>query len=409
MQRGTGVTHRVSLSSRRVIIPRVSPSPVFIGRIGISYSTKISVRQSNCLLACLVLSLTLAGCLPAAIEPTPTSVATSPPPAPTLPIPDPTAVPPPFLWMPYASSGDQIWQLGDRQAEQINLPVSVGSFYGYSRQTQSILMSAGYPDHGAGPTPVTVGDLSILHLPDGQVNTLVSDDVVEALFAPNGQDIAYILARPTTYELHWRTPSGEDRLLASDVAFTWSIAPSGQAVAFTRESRYGVNGTPGLYVVSASTGDEVQLSHADKAGYGSTIDTPFWSPDGSQVVLPVWGTPDGEPRLVLARADGSGEKDLSIAPAQASEWWASLQIPGLVWLPDGEHWVAVPEAYKPGSGQPGGPLPLVMYRLDSQEGELRDGRLLGTVSLLIGWDIPGSSVWVMDDGGSVTRIELPRP
>jgi hypothetical protein len=309
--------------------------------------------------------------------------------------------------MPYTGSGETIWRLGPEAAEQVQLPVSVGAFYGYSPLTQRVLMAAAYPDHGAGPTPVSVSDLSILDLTTDKVEAIIPDDVVEALFAPNGSDIAYILASPSTYELHWLDPSGKDRLLASDVAFTWSISPTGEAIAFTRESRYGVGGTPGLYVVNVVTGTEVQLSDADKAGYGATTDAPFWLTDGSRLIFPVWGSPEGGPRLILARADGSEEQELSVAPAQRSEWWASLQIPTMLADPDGQHWLAVPEASEPSTGQMGGPLPLVLYRLDEDSGELEDGVLLGTIGSLLGWDVPGHSVWVLSFEGNVERVELP--
>jgi hypothetical protein len=57
----------------------------------------------------------------------------------------------------------------------------------------------------------------------------------------------------------------------------------------------------------------------------------------------------------------------------------------------------------------GGPLPLVMYRPDQDAVELQDGMLLRMVGSLIGWKVPGKSVWVMTFGGSVEAVEVPRP
>jgi hypothetical protein len=274
----------------------------------ISYSTKVEVKRLAMLTSGFGLARTLAACGPATVlhTPTATQTLTTPsrsPATPTQAVVIHTLAPSPVLWMPLTGLGDQIWQFDEGGGTQIRSPV--GSSYGYSQQAHRILMAAAFSDHGAGPTPVTVGDLSILGLASGQVSTIFTDDVVEALLAPNGSDIAYILATAGTYELHSRAESGKDRVPASDVAFTWSIAPSGEAVAFRRESRYGLGGTPGLYVVSVFAGVEVQVSDADKAANARTTEVPCWSADSSQLVLPQWAAVDASPRLILANADGS--------------------------------------------------------------------------------------------------------
>lgn len=166
-------------------------------------------------------------------------------------------------YMCYGCGGDQIWELKDGQARQVTLPVRLGLFFGYDPNSNRILYASAFPTHGEGPTPASVSDLSILDLALGGTTRIFDDNVVEAHWAPDGQAIAYILATPKTYELHWRGLAGTDRLLASDVAFTWAVAPSSRAIAFTRESRYKLQVTPGLYVVSIDTGREIKVSDVD--------------------------------------------------------------------------------------------------------------------------------------------------
>jgi hypothetical protein len=246
------------------------------------------------------------------------------------------------------------------------------------------LNSAGY---GAGPGNVAVSDLTILDLDSGTFRTLIADGAVEALYAPSGIELAYILATPSTYELHWRDADGSDRLLASDVSFTWSIAPSGQAVAFTRESGYGLSVDPGLFVASVDAAEVIRVSAVDKAGSGSTADVPVWSPDSAQILLADWGSgPAAE--LIFANADGSGDDGLAIDPALASNGWATIAIPTILWAPDGETLVVSPAA----CAEPYGPSPVVRYHLDRRASLLRQGALLAEAGTPIAWENPGESL-----------------
>lgn len=306
------------------------------------------------------------------------------------------------LYLPYASGGRQAWQLGPGEPVQVSLPVELGSFYGFSLLTNRLLYAAAFSDHGAGPDNIAVSDLAIYDLTTGTSETLFPDNVVEALWAPNGADLAYILATPETYELRWRTASGEDRRLARDVTFNWSIAPSGEAVAFTRESRYSLTQDPGLFVVRVADGVELKVSDSDAQGYGSVSDQPLWSPDSAWVVMPLWATSD--PILSLAHADGSGSLDLAIDPAHAAEWWATAAIPNFLWYPDRDRLVAAPAASQ---AEMGGPSPLVVYDLDLDRGLLENGQLLAEVNALIGWDVPGRSVWILSMDGIPERVAVP--
>jgi len=306
------------------------------------------------------------------------------------------------LYAPYTSGGQQAWRLGPGEPVQVDLPVPIGSFYGYARVTDRILFAQTFSTHGAGPGPISVSDLAILDLGTGQVQALFPDNVVEALWAPNGRDLAYILATPTTFELHWLDSTGHDRLLARDVTFSWAISPAGDAIAFTRESRYALTIDPGLYVVGVEDGVEVKVSDADAQGYGSISDQPIWSPDGARVALPIWASDPA--RVSLARADGSGAVDLQIDPALDGEWWATVALANFIWHPDGEHLVAAPATSQ---SEMGGPVPLVLYTLDLETGMLSEGRLIAEVGSLIGWDVPGRSVWVTSVEGIPERLALP--
>ena len=334
--------------------------------------------------------------LPRQMRPDPPTAAVTQPATPTIPVTLNT------LYAPYTSSSQQAWRLGPGEPVQVDLPVPIGSFYGYTHATDRILFAQTFSTHGAGPGPISVSDLAILDLATGKVQVLFSDNVVEALWAPNGRDLAYILATPSTFELHWRESTGDDRILARDVTFNWAISPAGDAIAFTRESRYALSVDPGLYVVGVEDGVEVKVSDADAQGFGSVSDQPIWSPDGARVALPIWAS--DPTRVSLARADGSGAVDLQVDPVLAGEWWATAALANFIWYPDGEHLVAAPAVSQT---EMGGPVPLVLYKLDLETGMLRDGRLVAEAGSLIGWDVPGRSVWVTSVDGIPERLALP--
>ncbi len=191
-----------------------------------------------------------------------------------------------------------------------------------------------------------------------------------------------------------------------DVSFTWSLAPSGKAIAFTRESGYNLSAAPGLFAVTVPNGEEIQLSEADKGGVGSISDRPVWSPDSQEVIFSLWG--GAETRVILARADGSQAFDLGIDPSAADAWWSGLQIPDLLWYPDGDHLLVNASATNPdaGAGGMGGPTALVVYRIDRGAQRLADGRLVGETMGLIGWDVPGQSVWAIGPGGQPEAVSV---
>ncbi len=309
----------------------------------------------------------------------------------------------PLLYTCYTCGGSEMWVLDTSGVRRQTLPFSLGQFYGYSPSGDRILYATSFAAHGAGPGNVSVSDLAIYDIPGNSVTVLFEDNVVEALWAPNGSDLAYILATPGSYELHWRGADGSDRLLASDVSFAWSFSPLGDRIGFTRESGYRTAGVPGLYVVDVETLSEIRVSPVDKSGTGGIADAPSWSFDGQFLLLSHWGGPD-EPQLILARADGGVETTLTLDPALQENWWHTPVIPRLLWYPDGEHLLGVPEASRESLG---GPFALVRFRLDMERALLTDAEMVAEVGGLIGWDVPGSSVWAISREGEPFLLVLP--
>jgi Tol biopolymer transport system component len=304
--------------------------------------------------------------------------------------------------MCYQCSGTEAWRLGPGEPARITLPVSIGQYFGYGVATDQIAFAQTFADHGGGPGNLAVSDLSLLTVASGEVTTLFPDNIVEARWSPDGQSLAYILATDTTYQLRVRDLSSRDSLLAEDVSFTWSFSPSGDAIAFTRESGYETLGAPGLYLVSIDSGVEVQLSDIDKSGTGSIDDEPTWTLDSENVVLSHYGGP-GPARIVMARADGSGAWDITLDESQSSEWWYTPSIPSLLWFPGGDRVLAIPAA----SMDLGGPPPLILFTYDPRTLVLGGGTQLGTVNAIIDWDVPGETVWVLTVDGVVERMAIP--
>jgi hypothetical protein len=242
----------------------------------------------------------------------------------------------------------------------------------------------------------------MLDMASGQAQPIFSDQtIVEAEWAPDGEHLAYVLATDSTYELHWRDLSGEDKLLASDVAFTFSISPQGDKVAFTRESNYNIPGQPGLYVVDVASGQEQMLTDADRAGSGSIEDKPVWSPSGQYVLLPTAGTTSG-PGLLRAAVDGSGTVPIQFDPALSGEEWYGTEPFNPYWIDD-THLVA--SAFGPNAMQ-GGDSALLLYQLNDSLDTIVAGEVITDQGNFIGVDVPGSSVWVQV-GAEMQSVPLP--
>lgn len=308
-----------------------------------------------------------------------------------------------FLWNCYSCSGNQMWSFENGQANRIELPAEINYFFGYALATGRVLYSSPLPVMGGGPSQITVGDLWSLDVATGEAQPLISEQaVVEAEWAPDGEQFVYVLATDTTYELRWHGLDGADRLLASDVAFTFSISPNGDQVAFTRESNYGLPGQPGFYVVDVMTAEEIMLTDTDRAGAGSIDDKPVWSPAGQSVLLPTYGTTGG-PGLVRAAAAGSNSVALGFDPSLASEEWYEAEPFSPFWVSETQFIASASLASS--NAQLGGVAGLIFYQLNDTLDTIIDGAVIGQ-GVVIGWDVPGASVWVQTENG-VESIPLP--
>ena len=359
----------------------------------------------------LTFMLLLAACTPTqAIVPTAT-VANLPPPT-VATVSEATATPAPlvdtgnsqdFIWGCYFCGGTQVWSFTNGEAHQIDLPVAVATIYGYSPTTGNLLYSPPAEAMGGGPSQIAVNSLWVLNMTDGNTEAIFSDPVVvEADLAPDGEHFAYVLATATTYELRWGALDGTDKLLASDVAFTFSVSPTGEKVAFTRESNYGLPGVPGLYVVDVATGEEVMVTDADRGGSGSIDDKPVWSPSGQHVLLPTYGTM-AAPGLVRAVADGSGAATLAFDPALANEDWYQTMLAAPYWVSNTQ--IFASGARGSMNQQMGGDLTLFLIQLNDTVDTIIAGVPIAE-GIFVGWDQPGVSIWVQM-GPEMQSIPLP--
>ncbi len=367
---------------------------------------------------------------PAIVPPTAVPPTAAPPTATLTAVPQPTATavfPPPFYFAHVttlfkndegqtAVAGITANGAGPKLAELV-VPGNGRVFNGdYALATNQIL----YTDraHAAGPGSLAAGPLRRLIMSSGQTDTLIDDNVVAFAWAPDGKAFAYILATDETYQLRWHAATGEDFLLAVDVPRSFSIAPSGEAIAFTRESGYEVGGEPGLYVVNVADGQERPISAVDRAGLGGSGSAwqPIWSADESSLLLQV-SAGDG-PDFVWAAADGRSEFTFltsALNEAVNAAWQEAnpgapmaMCADTTVVLVNGRSLITgVSLCPEPMSG----PMPgshLAVLTIDPDAGTLAVEKLLplpaGPASLAA-WNAPGESVFVL--GESAASVDLP--
>jgi hypothetical protein len=332
-----------------------------------------------------------------------------PPTATAEPTPSSTEIPvgPPDFWSSYTSSADSVWVLDPAGPFQRELPFRLGQYYDFAPTQDTLLYATHFADRGAGPGNLAVSDLYTLHLASGVTRALVRDDVVvEALWMPNGEDVVYILATDSTYEMRLRTSAGEDQLLATDVAFTFRPSPTGRYIAFTRESRYETPGVPGLYVTDIETGVETKISEVDKAGTGGIEDQPIWSWDERYVLLIHFGGTGSAP--VLASVDGSISGAVTFADPLTIEPWYDAMFYSPLWEPDNRHVIAMVGVVASDEPIMGGPSYLVRLELDPSATGVVAGQTVGEALQILGWQQPGRSLWILSaDSGEPTMITLP--
>lgn len=360
------------------------------------------------LFAAMAVLLASAACTAAPIDPTlaPTTspVPTAPPEASEAP--SPTEDPPsPTIWSCFGCPTDDVWVLDPDGPHLVALASPLGQFYDFSRVTGQFLGASHYADHGAGPGNVAVSDLMKVG-PEGSSTVLVPDDVVvEALWMPSGADIVYVRALPDTYELRLLHDDGRDTLLASDVAFTFSPSPNGDLVAFTRESRYGLDEAPkGLFVIDTQGVEERLISSMDRAGSGGIDDLPAWSADQRYVFLTSLASETAG--MVVASTDSSGDFELNFDGLLSEEEWYERPITAAIWYPEGSSLLGL-TAVGDGHGM-GSASILVRYELDLITGTIVAGEVLGQANAILSWERPGQSVWVLggeDEGPRLLDLE----
>lgn len=308
-----------------------------------------------------------------------------------------------FIWHCFGCGGNQVWAFEEGEATQIEIPIDIGVYYDYAPATDHILYGTEFPTQGGGPGMVSVTDLATYHMWSGEIETLFEEEViVEAEWAPDGEALVYVLATDETYELRWRTLDGEDELLASDVAFTFGVSPTGEYVAFSRESNYEVGGQPGFYVVNVATGEETMISDVDRAGSGSIEDKPIWSPSGEHLLLPTHGIAEN-PDLLRAAVDGSDTVTLEFDPALSDEAWYDRALYNGVWI---DETTVVGTVFLFGPDSPMGGVPtVILYQLNEALDTIVAGETI-TEGMLVDQDHSGTSVWVQVDA-EMQNIPLP--
>ncbi|MCU0489055.1 MAG: hypothetical protein MUE67_08895 [Anaerolineales bacterium] len=310
-----------------------------------------------------------------------------------------------WVFPPFGNDTQTVWRVQDGQVNPVDVPEQAFHQYDRSPVSGKLLHASSWPDSGAGPANLSVGDLWIYDLQSQQDQLVFQDEtIVEAVWAPNGQDFAYLKATESTYELRWRSADGGDQLLAVDVAPVFSVAPDGAQVAFTRETGYQV-GQPGVYVVSVESGEERQIGVADRAGMGSISDLPLWSPDGRYILLPI--TQINYPvRWVLLAVDGSAELPLRFALGIPNDYQLR-EFQAYLWMPDSQGFIG---------GQVQGMVDapyteeLAIAQLDLATGLIRQVTPIGYGPLTpLNWENPGQRLWALTGNGELTLVDLNQP
>jgi hypothetical protein len=297
--------------------------------------------------------------------------------------------------------------LGDGAALDVAAPVEKPQFFDYAPATNRALYgSHPYGEPTTGPGRLALTDLWSVDLSTNEAQPVVDEDViVKAFWAPNGQDLVYLRATDVTYELRLRTASGEDTLLAVDVAPLFAVSPAGDRVAFAREPGRGVDVRSGLYVISITGGEERWIAEVDRSGGGSADDRPIWSPDGQTILLPV-SSREGPTGMLRATAAG-GSGIIGFDEALADQPGYGELGAFLLWHPDSQSLI--------GTGMTGHPMTndarwwVVRYRLDAARELVTGMVVVAEDALLLGWDRPGESVWVQPIESTPDAAPLPVP
>ena len=156
-----------------------------------------------------------------------------------------------------------------------------------------------------------------------------SGNVIHATISPDGKYIVYVLSDRSSQSLWIRqVNTANDKLIvpAAPVGyFGLSFSPDGSDVYYVIKANLD---TGTLYRIQSLGGTSVKLLEK--------IDSPVsFSPDGKQFVFIRANIPKaGNSSLVIANADGTGERELVVK--NFPERFAPLFFPGPSWSPDGK-------------------------------------------------------------------------
>lgn len=315
-----------------------------------------------------------------------------------------------------------IWQVSSGEPVLVPGPNRFESFYDFSPISGKFLIASEFPH--SGPSRKAVSDLQLLDISNGQLTTIVPENVVSAVFAPDGETFAYLLATTSTHELHLRSPDGNDRILATDANLDFAFSQAGNQIAFNRDFDGGEMDTS-LHVINLASGGESHIADIDRSGGGSIYDNFHWSPDDSEFWLPYTGQAFRGNALVNL-ADGTVNQ-IQYAPDLFGETDNYTEREFVLWdLNEGQliGWACqcgIAASFT--SDLPPGPSHVVLFQLDSSHTTVTSATLLhefpsdGEIPSpipLIYWDVPGESLWAIlplfDDGDEippVVHIDMP--
>ncbi|HMA35204.1 MAG TPA: LpqB family beta-propeller domain-containing protein [Chloroflexia bacterium] len=152
-----------------------------------------------------------------------------------------------------------------------------------------------------------------------------SDNTFPA-WSPDGREIAFASNRSGNYQIYTMSSvGGPVSSFPSQPAYAGAPAwsPDGKLIAFVA----GADALHAeLYMVPAGGGSPTQITNN---GRGAAL--PTWAPDGKSLLF-LLQSPDGAHKIAEIRPDGTGQRELTAAPAGVT---VPVEDQGQTWSPDG--------------------------------------------------------------------------